>query len=140
MAGTLLHITLADASLDEARIPEEVTRAVVPLREDFRLGAVLVDLPFFENLVFSGIRILAKQEIRFAVWGDLLHLRSPRTLCCTLLESANGTAERAVALGALTHMAIDALFHKEIEKRVQEARATLARVWTWRQGSKNEAD
>ena len=118
MAGTLLHITLANASLSEARVSEEVERAVAPFTHDFRLGAVLVDLPFFENLVTSGIRILAKQEIRLAVWGDLLHLRSPRTLCRYLLESADHAAGRAMALGALTHLAIDAIFHREIERRV----------------------
>jgi len=118
MAGTLLHITLADEALSGADLPGAIRRDIVGRMDDYRLGAVLFDLPHFENLLVNGLRLLLKQEIQFGVWGQLFHLRSPTGLCRELVTEARDGAARAMALGALTHLAIDTLFHREIEGRV----------------------
>ncbi len=117
MAGTLLHITIATTALDRAEIPAGL-RQQIAATDDFRLGAVLVDLPYFEHLLLNGIRLLLKRDVRFNIWGLRLHLHSPTRLCRELFRRARDLPARAMALGALTHLAVDTLFHEEIERRV----------------------
>lgn len=121
MAGTLLHITLADEASQGERLPRGLRAVVSAHPDDYHLGSVLVDLPYFEHLFVTGLRVLARQELHLGVWGDLLHMRSPRTLCVRLLTDAEDDPGRAMALGFLTHMAVDRVFHKEIERRVWAA-------------------
>jgi hypothetical protein len=118
MAGTLTHITLANRSLDIADLPGDLKLSLAKRICDYRLGAVLVDLPYFEHVLLNGVRVLLKREIRLGVWGTLFHLRSPTGLCRELIRRADDAPGRAMALGALTHLAVDTLFHAEIEQRV----------------------
>ena len=114
MAGTLLHITLADAAL--GRIDDGA--GILNSHDDFHLGAVLVDLPYYDKLWLTGLKMLVKQPLSFNPWGTLVHLRSPSGLCLALLDRAKTPGRRAVALGALTHQAVDLVFHPEIVKQV----------------------
>ncbi len=114
MAGTLLHITLADAAA--RKIDDEA--GILDNRDDFHLGAVLVDLPYYDKLWLTGLKMLAKQPLSFNPWGTLVHQRSPSGLCLALLDRAKTPGRRAMALGALTHQAVDLVFHPEIVKRV----------------------
>ena len=79
---------------------------------------MLIDLPFFENLIITGIRLMLNWEIHLGSWGHLLHVRSPRSLSVALLDRADDPSSRAMALGGLTHLAIDVVFHRAIEERV----------------------
>ncbi len=114
MAGTLLHTTLADGA---ARKIDDGA-GILNNHDDFRLGAVLVDLPYYDKLWLTGLKMLMKQPLSFNPWGTLVHLRSPSGLCLALLDRAKTPGRRAVALGALTHQAVDLVFHPEIAKRV----------------------
>jgi hypothetical protein len=118
VAGILLHVTLANEALAGADLPSAVRREIRERMDDYRLGAVLFDLPHFEWVLVNGLRLLLRREIQFGLWGHLLHLRSPTGLCRELIKGARDGADRAMALGALTHLAIDPLFHEEIEGRV----------------------
>ena len=120
MAGSLLHITLANLVLEEASIPASVKDEITASIHDYRLGAVLADLPFFENVLGNGFRLLLRRELRLNEWGHRLHERSPTGLCRELFKGAETPTDRALALGALTHLAIDTLFHQDIERRVTE--------------------
>ena len=42
-------------------------------------------------------------------------------MCLALLDAARTDAERALGLGALTHHAVDLVFHPEIERRARDA-------------------
>jgi hypothetical protein len=117
MAGTLLHITLANRLLETGALPD---RVVEPLRariQDYRLGSILVDLPYYEDLWLNGARSLLGYDIRFDAFGTLIHARSPSGLSLALLDRARTPPLRALALGALTHYAVDLVFHEEIHRR-----------------------
>jgi hypothetical protein len=117
VAGTLLHITLAERALHAAEIPPKTRVEIKNNIDNFNLGAVLVDLPYYENLVLSGLRALAHLDMHYGSWGTLLHLRSPALLAQVLLDNAKNPPSRALGLGLLTHLAVDMVFHREIHQR-----------------------
>lgn len=118
MAGTLLHVTLANRALENADLPPFARNSASKNPADYRLGSVLVDLPYYGNLVYSGLRSVAGLDIRYNPWGTLLHHRAPGQLALALLETAENEPGIHLALGYLTHFAIDVLFHREIQRRV----------------------
>lgn len=120
MSGTLLHVALAERALDDPAIDER-TRALIASREaDYRLGSVVFDLPYFDNLLTAGARMLLRLPLEFNVWGTLLHLRSPVRFIAHLLESSRPEVS-VIGLGALTHFALDAVFHPEIHRLVTQS-------------------
>jgi hypothetical protein len=120
MAGTLLHVTLAARAAETADVAE--ARSVARRHpHDYALGAVLVDLPYYDRLARTALRLVFRKPLRYHPFGASLHRRSPAGLCLALLETAKSSAERAVALGALTHHAVDLVFHPEIERRVRDS-------------------
>ncbi len=118
MAGTLLHITLAQRALDAADLPSRVKTEIRERIHDFRLGAVLVDLPYHDRLWLSGVRLLLGLSLQCSVWGTLLHTRSPTGLAHAILDRAADGPGRALALGFLTHIGVDLVFHTEISRLV----------------------
>ena len=121
MAGTLLHITLAEKALDATEMPESTKAEILSVAQDFRLGAVLVDLPYYGRVMQNGIRTLIGRDLSFDTWGTLLHMRSPAGLMLALLDRADSPSGRGSALGALTHLAVDVVFHSEIHRRLMLA-------------------
>ncbi len=119
MAGTLLHITLARRALESASISSSVRAELEECVHDFRLGAVLVDLPYHERIWLSGIKLLLGLDLQCHVWGTLLHVRSPANLARAFLDRADDPAGRALALGLLSHLGVDVVFHREIDRRVK---------------------
>ncbi len=118
MAGTLLHITLADRALNATSIPSHWEDEIQENIHDYRLGAVLVDLPYHERIWLNGLRLLFGLGLQCNVWGTLLHTRSPANLARALLDRAETPAKRALALGFLTHLAVDIVFHTEIHRLI----------------------
>ena len=127
MAGTLLHITLSNLALQRAVLPRSARRDIEQEIDNFHLGAVLFDLPYYEHLLFQGIVRASGRDYRYGDWGTKLHRRSPAGFCLRLLRAAETPSERATALGALTHAAVDMVFHPEIEERVTRTEAGRAR-------------
>jgi hypothetical protein len=120
MAGTLLHITLANRLLESGAVPSGHAGQLRQQIHDYRLGSVLVDLPYYEDLWSHGLRSLFGRDIRFGTWGTLIHVRSPSGLALALLDQGADPPPRALALGALTHYAVDLVFHEEIHRRQVE--------------------
>jgi len=120
MAGTLLHVTLAMRAADAAGDGEARS---IALRHpyDYALGAVLVDLPYYDRLWHTALGMALHRPLHYHPFGAALHRRSPAGTCLALLEAAATDAERAVGLGALTHHAVDLVFHPEIDRRVRAA-------------------
>ncbi len=118
VAGTLLHITLGERALHAANIAPEIASELKTHIDDYNLGAVLVDLPYYENLVASGLRALARLDVHYNPWGTRLHLRSPAILAREMLDNADEPPSRALGLGLLTHLAVDMVFHREIHRRI----------------------
>ncbi len=119
MAGTLLHITLAHEALERCPIDTASTGEIKRQIHEFRLGSILPDLPYYDRMWLTGLRAIAGLEIQYADWGAAMHLHSPTALALALLETATCASERALALGFLTHIAVDVIFHAEIERRVR---------------------
>jgi hypothetical protein len=117
MAGTLLHITLANRLLETGALPASAADELRARVQDYRLGSVLVDLPYYGDLVGNGLRSLLGMDIHFDTFGTLVHVRSPTGLCLALLDRARQPWSRALALGALTHYAVDLVFHEDIHRR-----------------------
>ncbi len=118
MAGTLLHVTLAHHAALGRSSTGRVRELARRHPDDLSLGAVLVDLPYYRRLWLTALATALGGEPDFGGWGRRLHLRSPSGLSLALLELAEDDAGRAIALGALTHQAVDAVFHREIARRV----------------------
>ncbi|MCU0661958.1 MAG: zinc dependent phospholipase C family protein [Myxococcota bacterium] len=118
MAGTLLHITLAEKIVQDDRLPDSLRADVASQNCDFLLGCVLFDLPYFENLLGSGLRLLLEQPLILCETGTLLHGRDPVGLLEQLLCRADDPSSRALALGAVTHYSVDLVFHPSIVEMV----------------------
>ena len=122
MAGTPLHVTLAARAADA--VEDERVRAIA-LRffHDYSLGAVLFDLPYFDRLLGTGLALALRRPLRFHPFGAALHRRAPAGFLLALLDRARSDPERALCFGALTHYAVDLVFHPEIERRLGDAKA-----------------
>ncbi|MBN2340499.1 MAG: zinc dependent phospholipase C family protein [Deltaproteobacteria bacterium] len=119
MADTLLHITLANRIAQHSRLPDTLKRIITMFPDDFAMGSVLFDLPFYNHLLRTGIETLRHKPLTYHPFGQAVHEIDGRTLCIQLLHRAENDAEHTLALGALTHFAVDLVFHKEIEHRIQ---------------------
>lgn len=120
MAGTLLHITLANRLLETGELTAEAVESLRARIHDYRLGSVLVDLPYYKDIWLNGARSLLGFDIRFGAYGTLIHTRSPSGLSLALLDRADDEPSRALALGALTHYAVDLVFHEDIHRRERQ--------------------
>ena len=69
MAGTLLHVTIADRVRRDLCARGDAWRWLDGSRTaDFRLGAVLVDLPYYEGLAANGLRMALGARYGNIVW------------------------------------------------------------------------
>lgn len=114
----------------------------LPSRDDelvrlSRLGAVLIDLPYFDRFAVGVARYVLKRPLATSPLGDELHRCSPSRVARSLVERAtalrgNATTRRdgervlAVGLGFLSHVAVDARLHPLVNE--------LARVRAQRLG------
>jgi len=116
MAGTLLHISIADRIAQ--KLPHNVYELLIEHRDDYHTGAIIPDLPYYDQFFFSAVSTILGRPIKFNTFGTVIHIKSPRNLLFALIDMANSPQKQAFALGALTHFAVDVVFHKEIEKMV----------------------
>lgn len=114
MAGTLLHITLAEEIARDERLPSALRQELANHGHDYRLGAVLFDLPYFEDLLTTGFRVLLERPLQLDETGTFLHAQDPVGLLEQLLVHASDPAGRALCLGAITHYSVDLVFHPAI--------------------------
>jgi hypothetical protein len=106
------------------------------LREAARLGAVLVDLPYFDRFSRAVMRYLFHLEPQTSRWGDILHHRAPIALGRELSEAAvklqkssataaEGRVLQALAIGYISHAAVDTSMHPMVNST---ARARARRL------------
>jgi hypothetical protein len=107
------------------------------LRELARLGAVLIDLAYFDRFAFGVLRYLLGRPLATSPVGDRLHREGPVRLGKLLLRRA--TALRAVAatrrdgerllslaLGWFSHVAVDSRLHPLVNRLAAERATRLA--------------
>lgn len=127
MAGTLLHITLANEALSRCRDLHPRLATTAEHLGRYRLGSIFVDLPYFDKLWLSGLKTILGRPLSFNTWGTIIHRRSPTGLALAMLDTANTPEEVAFALGSLTHQAADLAFHPHIQQAVRTRTSDRAR-------------
>lgn len=130
-----LHDTLSSAGRFAAALTAEPE-----LREAARLGAIFVDLPYFESFSVALLNYVLHRPQRPSPWGDTFHHRTPIAVGRTLAEAGaqlqRSTATRregqylqALALGYFSHAAVDtsahALINTQARERAQRLGTTL---------------
>ena len=102
-----------------------------------RLGAVFVDLPYFERFPMAVLRYLLERPPAASRWGDVTHNRAPIAVGRGLVEEAQrlggeeGAWLRALALGYICHAAVDRAVHPHVNalaaRRAERLKDTPAR-------------
>ena len=121
MADTLLHLTLARHFTEQASISPGIKTLATRHMDDYLIGSIAVDLPYYDTLLYTGIQTLRHRPIVYHPFGQRIHEHHCRDTCARALQQANNDPSRAFALGLLTHFAVDIVFHREIERRVHNA-------------------
>jgi hypothetical protein len=123
-----IHLSAFLDSLQAAQPPAQFARG--ELRELGRLGALVIDFPYFDRFPVGVVRYLLKQPTARSAWGDALHKTTPVALAHTLLArvrrlraeaSTRSQAERvlALALGYVSHLAVDRTLHPFVNRQAR---------------------
>lgn len=105
-----------------------------------RVGVMLVDLPYFEGLLLRMLRHLLARPQRPCPFGERLHQQAPIAVGRGLAEGARALLERrstreegrglqALALGYISHAAVDAALHPLVNQLAWERARGDARRW-----------
>ncbi len=129
MPAEAIHLSaLADT---RAAAEPAVERLLSVWWREARLGAILVDLPYFERFPVELLRYVAGLSPGGSPWGDLLHRGRPARVGLELLRQAHGDRREsrlALALGYLSHAAVDRAIHPLVNSlarpRAQKSGAT----------------
>jgi hypothetical protein len=125
MPAEAIHLSALQDTLAGASAWVTAATARPELREAARLGAVLVDLPYFASFPRVLLDYVLKRPQRPSRWGDIFHHRTPIALGRALAESAAalqrhsasrsaGQYLQALALGYFSHAAVDTSAHPQI--------------------------
>ncbi len=109
-----IHLTALREALASPRIDPAVRRRVVRREDHARLGALLVDLPYFDRYVEEVVRYALHITARPSPWGAELHEGGAIGLLEGVLAVARDRRDEAlgaVALGLASHLAIDRALH-----------------------------
>src|SRR4051794_9051278 len=100
-----------------------------------RLGALVIDFPYFERFPLGVLRYLLKRPTAQSAWGDMLHKGRPVRAATSMLEAVRelrargrrSEAERlfAFALGFVSHLAVDRSMHPLVNRMARERAARL---------------
>jgi hypothetical protein len=95
-----------------------------------RLGALMIDLPYFERFPLGVARYLLKQPTAQSRWGDRLHHGTPVEGAHHLLGRARALRDEgrsddalrvlALGLGYLSHVAVDRSLHPLVNRMARE--------------------
>ena len=136
MPAEAIHLSAwADTQLSASTYVRSATSTPV-LAEAARAGALLVDLPYFESFHVAVWKYLRKQPQRPSRWGDMTHNLRPIELALKLgeagvqLSRARATADAgqylvALALGYISHAAVDTNMHPWINELAHQRAASL---------------
>ncbi|MDB4973109.1 MAG: hypothetical protein JWN48_1450 [Myxococcaceae bacterium] len=128
-----IHISAFSDSLSGSLVPESMQRG--PLRALGKLGALVIDFPYFEHFPLGVLRYLLKRPTAQSAWGDALHKGTPVAGACSMLSAVHALraagqrddAERvlALALGYVSHLAVDRSMHPLINRMARDRSARL---------------
>jgi hypothetical protein len=129
-----IHLSAFLDSLGQSRAREAL--ADDQLRAIGRLGALVIDFPYFDRFPIGVLRHFLKLPTAVSAWGEALHhgrpvlvaksmLERARTLRASDATAAEGARVLALALGFVSHLAVDAALHPLVNRL---ARARAARL------------
>jgi hypothetical protein len=118
------------------------------LRSIGRLGSLVIDFPYFDRFPIGVMRHFLKLPTAVSDWGEALHHGRPvlvaksmlaraRELAAHDVTRADGARVLALALGFVSHLAVDASLHPLVN-RLARARAARLRDHPLRQHSEVE--
>lgn len=122
--------TLSDASIAVKRITDGPERLSAT-----RLGAVMVDLPYFDEFALAVLNFLRKRAQKHSPWGDIFHHGTPISVGRRLGERAvalgrsaatkdTGAILQALALGYMCHAAVDTAMHPMVNRLARARQQT----------------
>lgn len=105
-----------------------------------RLGAIAIDLPYFDKFPISVARYLLRMTTATSAWGNLFHENSPVRVTKRLLESARSLRAQAdtraagerllsFGLGYASHIAVDRYMHPMVNRLARSRAERLADHW-----------
>lgn len=107
------------------------------LHELGRLGALVIDFPYFDRFPLGVARYLLKRPTAQSSWGDRLHHGKPVGGALSMLASARALsaagrqqdADRVLALllGYVSHLAVDRSMHPLVNRIARERAKRLGR-------------
>jgi hypothetical protein len=109
-----IHITSFREATTSSRLATDARRAVMRFEDAGRLGAVVMDLPYFDRYAEEVVRYAARLKPRASPWGAIVHEGAAVPIVYELAKAAHRSRslELAVlALGAASHAAIDRVMH-----------------------------
>jgi hypothetical protein len=109
-----IHITAFREASTSSRLPGEARRAVMRHEDAGRLGAVVLDLPYFDRYAEEVVRYATRLRPRHSPWGAIVHEEAavPITLALASAAQRERSLELGVlALGTASHASIDRVMH-----------------------------
>jgi hypothetical protein len=109
-----IHLTALREALAAPRLDPAVRRRAVRREDAARLGALLVDLPYFDRYVEEVVRYALRAPARPSPWGAELHDGGAIGLLHGVLAVARDRGDEtigAIGLGLASHLAIDRALH-----------------------------
>jgi hypothetical protein len=109
-----IHLTALREALGAPALEPAARRLLVRRDDAARLGALLVDLPYFHRFAGEVIRYLAGIPARPSPWGAALHEGGAVALLSALIGVARRDRDdtlAAMSLGLASHIAMDRALH-----------------------------
>jgi hypothetical protein len=130
-----IHVSAFADSLARSLAPTSTKSLAGPEHALGRLGALVIDFPYFERFPLGVLRYLLKQPTAQSAWGDKLHKGTPVRAASSMLRAVHalraagqrGQAERALAfaLGFVSHLAVDRSMHPLVNRMARERAGRL---------------
>ncbi|HEY6882017.1 MAG TPA: zinc dependent phospholipase C family protein [Polyangiales bacterium] len=116
-----IHISAFLDSLAASKAPAALRTG--ELRSLGRLGSVVIDFPYFERFPLGVLRYVMHRPTAQSAWGEQLHKGNPVAAATRMLERARSTGSLrvlALALGFVSHLAVDRALHPLVNRMARE--------------------
>jgi hypothetical protein len=120
-----VHLTALREAMAAPALTPAVRRRLVRDDDAARLGAILVDLPYFHQFLGEVVRYMTGLPAKPSPWGATLHDGGAILLLNALLDVARRERDdviAAIALGLASHCAIDRALHPLINALARKFR------------------
>lgn len=120
-----IHLTAVREAMASPILDASVRRRLVRHDDAARLGAILVDLPYFHRYTGEVVRYVTGAPARPSHWGAALHDGGAISLLDALIDVARRERDdtiAAIALGLASHCAIDRALHPLINALARKHR------------------